>query len=470
MRHIPTFLAIALSLSCAHLRAEVKPVTGSFINFFWQDERNNYMNQRDVDMTDPELWAAKTVELHEMGIEYLVFMAVANEGKAFYPSSIMECGYKEGRKSPVDAIMDTADSLGMRVFMSCGHARNQLDDLGDPFVVHRQREMIEELASIYGDRPSFYGWYLPVEGCMIPWLPDVGIEGVNEVADRARELTPGAKIMISPYGIYAGDVDSPKFAEQIYKLKVDIIAYQDEIGCVRENYPMRNMKRHFKRLAEIHSKCGIELWANVESFTWDRGLNSWYSTLVPAAFGRYLSQIVGVSEAGVDRIISFAVAGIYDKPGSTHPLGQPVLSNKAWQNYMDWLSGDRRWKLLESLLVEGVPSEDPSDAGWKRYDGIMETIIDLGAKTRINSVAGLFLDCHSEAIAVPQSFEVLVSRDGKRFTHVRTVAYEGWPNNLHDCWSDVILADDLEVRARYVKVRAAVASGSILCSDVYVNR
>ncbi|MFR7498686.1 MAG: hypothetical protein ACLUVZ_16065 [Bacteroides stercoris] len=32
----------------------------------------------------PELWE-KVQELHEMGMEYLVFMAVANEGRAYYP-------------------------------------------------------------------------------------------------------------------------------------------------------------------------------------------------------------------------------------------------------------------------------------------------------------------------------------------------------------------------------------------------
>ncbi|MBR0109068.1 MAG: DUF4434 domain-containing protein [Bacteroidales bacterium] len=469
IHHIAASL-LTISLFCAPLLAEVKPVTGTFINFFWQDERNNYMNQRDVDMSDPELWATKTAELHEIGVDYLVLVAVANEEKAFYPSNLMDHGFPKGRRSPIDAIMDTADSLGMHVFMSCGHARNQHDHFGDPFVVRRQREMIEELAAIYGKRPSFYGWYLPIEGCMIPWFPDYAAEDLNKVADRARELTPEAKIMISPYGIFAGEVGSQKFADQIYKLKVDIIAYQDEIGCVREECPMRNMKDHFRQLADIHSKCGIELWANVESFTWDRGLNNWYSALIPAAFGRYLSQIVGVSDAGVDRIISFSIVGIFDKPGSTHPIGQPVLSNLAWQNYIDWLAGNRRWKLLESLLREGAPSEDPSDNGWQHYDGTMETIIDLKKKTHIESVAALFLNYRPQDIIIPQSFEILISNDGKRFTHLTTVAYEGWPNNLHDCWSDIIMADGLDARTRFVKVRAVATSGSILCAGIHVNR
>ena len=165
------FLAAALLaglFASGEIRAEIKPVTGTFMNFFWQDERNNFTNQRNVDQTDPLLWETKVREMHEMGIDYLVFMAVANEGKAIYPSAFMPWAYPEGRKSPIDAIMDTADELGMHVMVSTGWARNQLDDLADPYVIETQRKIMEELAALYGSRPSFYGWYLPVEGCFIP--------------------------------------------------------------------------------------------------------------------------------------------------------------------------------------------------------------------------------------------------------------------------------------------------------------
>ena len=475
-RFLTTFALALLALSAL---AQVKPVTGTFLNFFWQDERNNYMNPRGIDNTDPDLWRVKMEELHEIGVDWVVLVAVANEGRAIYPSSIMERGYDQSRKSPIDAVMDAADSLGMHVFMSCGHARNQLDNLSDPFVVRRQREMIEELSSIYGERPAFYGWYLPVEGCMIPWLPDAGIKGVNEVAASARELTPGVKIMISPYGIFNGDFSNPKFAEQIYKLDVDIIAYQDEIGCVREDYPMREMKEHFRMLADIHAKCGIELWANIESFTWDRRPNNWFSTLIPAAFGRYLSQLVGVSQAGVTRVISFAVAGIFDKPGSAYPLGQPVYSAKAWENYRAWLGGDRRWKLLEKLLLDdSTPFEDPSDPRWQVFGSKMEHIVDLGCSKPVHSVAGLFLDSRRDGIDFPRSFEVLVSDDGNEFRHLATVTPESWPNDYLDTWSDVVLVDlsaegaccGAPVSARFVKVRATVPSGrAIYCSRILIN-
>lgn len=38
---------------------------------------------------------------------------------------------------------------------------------------------------------------------------------------------------------------------------MDIIAYQDEVGCVREPMPMQRMKENFKLLNTIHKEAGI---------------------------------------------------------------------------------------------------------------------------------------------------------------------------------------------------------------------
>lgn len=57
------------------------PVTGTFINLPYQDVRNKYTNPQDIDCTEPMLWYTKVAEMKEMGMEYLVFMSVANEGE-----------------------------------------------------------------------------------------------------------------------------------------------------------------------------------------------------------------------------------------------------------------------------------------------------------------------------------------------------------------------------------------------------
>ena len=241
--------------------AQTLPITGTFINLPYQDVRNKYTNPDGIDATDPHMWAAKVAEMKEMGMEYLVFMSVANECKAYYPSKLMDWHYPADRQSPVDAIMDEAAKHGIKVFMSTGWAKDQDDNLRDPAIKGRQLEMMEELAGLYGEHPAFYGWYLPVEDCFGPVLTDYAVEAVNALTARARELTPAAKIMISPYGIFCSNFDDPRYEQQISRLTVDIIAYQDEIGCVREKFPLVNLRENWKKLRAIHDKTGIQMWA-----------------------------------------------------------------------------------------------------------------------------------------------------------------------------------------------------------------
>lgn len=470
---------------------KVKPITGTWLNLVWQDDRNNYMNPLEADNTDPALWELKVEELHEIGVDYLVLMQVADGGKSFYPSSIMPAAYDQQRKSPVEAIMDKAASLGMKVFLSCGWARNQDDDLRDPFVIERQRAIMDELARLYSESPAFYGWYLPVESSFEPVLPEHAVLGVNSLSAKARSLTPDKMVMISPYGICYADIDNPLFEERISALDVDIIAYQDEVGCVREPMPLPRMKEHFRKLGEIHSRTGIAFWANVESFTWEKPeTNSRQSALVPASFCRLLSQMESVSAAGVERIISFSIHGIFDKPGSPSPLGQPVLSNATYNDYLAWKAGDAKWKLFEQVCADNVNSlpavmedgqyaalcdgafghESTNDPAWLSFpEGKMSLVLDLGEKTKITTLAAKFLQYSIEDVSIPVEVTFSLSKDGKRFGKQKSVKLDQYKNNLHDCWTDIALCE-MSSSARFVKVEAVAPAGSaIMCDEIMVN-
>ena len=51
---------------------------------------------------------------------------------------------------------------------------------------------------------------------------------------------------------------------------------------------------------------------------------------------------------------SFAICGIYDKPGSEMPIGQPVFAAKAYTEYMDWKDGKGRWPLLAASFFSDL--------------------------------------------------------------------------------------------------------------------
>ena len=435
------------SVICTVEAESVLPITGTFLNLPYQDVRNKYTNPLSMDYTDPDFWTAKVGEMKKMGMEYLVLMAVANEGQSYYPSKLMPWVYNPALKSPVDAIMDAAAANEMKVFMSTGWAKDQDDNLRDPAIKGRQIEMMNELAGIYGDHPAMYGWYLPVEDCFGPVLTDYAVDAVNALTDMARELTPKAKVLISPYGIFNSNFDDPRYEQQIMRLKVDIIAYQDEIGCVRERYPLPRLRENWKNLRAIHDKTNIEMWANCESFAWEKATNDRTSALVPASFSRLLSQLAVATEGGVDKVISFMMYGIYEDPASPYQIGQPYWSNKAHQDYMAWRAGDKYWKAAEKAFLGyyGQPARESLDSSWEvRVPGYQEVICELAERQNIKSLLVRMLMCEKDGIRTPDMLVLSYSCDGNEYRLAETKSCPVFLNTRHDAYVDHILFDGLE--------------------------
>ena len=445
-----------------HQNVEVEsvlPITGTFLNLPYQDVRNKYTNPLAMDYTSPDFWTAKVGEMSRMGMEYLVLMAVANEGQSYYPSKLMPWVYNPALKSPVDAIMDAAAANGMKVFMSTGWAKDQDDNLRDPAIKGRQIEMMNELAGIYGNHPAMYGWYLPVEDCFGPVLTDYAVDAVNALTDMARSLTPDAKVLISPYGIFNSDFDDPRYEQQIMRLNVDIIAYQDEIGCVRERYPLPRLRENWKKLRAIHDKTNIQMWANCESFAWEKATNDRTSALVPASFSRLLSQLAVATEGGVDRIISFMMYGIYEDPSTPYQIAQPLWSHKAYQDYMAWKGGDKYWKAAEKAFLGyyGQPARESVESAWDmRGPGYQEVVCELSDRRNLESLMVRMLMCEKDGIQTPDMLTLSYSTDGKDYRLAQTKSCPVFLNTRHDAYVDHVLFEELDViipkEAKYIRV------------------
>jgi hypothetical protein len=497
---IIVFLLVVIGKAQAQAQNMTKHVRGTFINFVYQDERNKYMNPPGVDETSPELWRLKIKELSDMGIKYVILMFVANDGKSYYPSDFMPHAYPAGKESPVEAIMNSADENGIKIFMSTGWAKDQDDNPRLPEIRAIQIKIMHETASLFSKYKSFYGWYLPCEDVVGPSLSQEAVDAANSLSAEAKSLTPEAKVLISPYGLRTAKFDDGLFAEQIAKLKVDIVAYQDEIGCVVEPMPLPHMKENFRHLREVHNKTKIELWSNDESFTWEKGLNTRPSALIPAPFPRFLSQLAGVTSAGVDEVISFAICGIFDKPDSKIPIGQPVFAGKAYQDYMDWKDGKGRWPLLAATfygnlkhdaisktvsfasppspaysggnLTDGkLGTEDYTDKNWLGFEKKdMVATVDFGTKQIIKTISARFLTYKLKNIFLPTSVEISVSDDGKKFKVIKTVNMDQYLNDRYDCWIDIAVADQLNENARFVRVYAINGIGQwIFADEILVN-
>ncbi|MDD5704800.1 MAG: DUF4434 domain-containing protein, partial [Kiritimatiellae bacterium] len=246
----------------------------------------------------------------------------------------------------------------------------------------------------------------------------------------------------------------------------------------------------------------IALWGNVESFTWEvggerAGTERWLP-LVPAAFPRLLSQMAAVTPH-VDEVVCYAVLGTMDKPGSPVPVGQPALSARLAEHYLDFIAGRGRWPLLAAsfrgalthdaldkpvtvvtrpvighefrLTDGGFGDEDAGDhRHWVGFDSTdLKATIDLGQTMPVHVLAARFLQYERQGIRLPSRVEFALSNDGQDFQTVASVDLERWPHDRQDYWIDMAVTGELNRTARYVRVHAANAANWLPGNWLFVD-
>ena len=120
---------------------------------------------------------------------------------------------------------------------------------------------------------------------------------------------------------------------------------------------------------------------------------------------------------------------------------------------------------LKALIDHQRGGENFRTGVWQGYHGVdLVATIDLGARQRINRLAGSFLQEQGSWIFMPKEVEFFVSDDGKKFRSVGKVT-----NNIPADEEDAVI-QEMEVRprcdARYVKM-AAKNMGT--CPDWHVG-
>jgi len=313
-------------------RATTKPIAGSWISVWWDDRRHFYWNDACRNFSARQ-WEQAVRDVAELGMEYLVLLAVAKGGWAFYdtpllPKLAMACD------DPIEALLAAADKCRVKFFLSSDWY-GPWDDrtLLDPDRVRKRFQMMDELAARYAHHRSFYGWYWPNEGYLTPYFTDEFIAYVRACTAHARSLTPKARTLTAPYGTHKAVADDT-FVRQLEQLDADIIAYQDEVGCLRMT--PEQSARAFETLRRAHAKVPQRaLWADVEVFAWEGEPNRQDSPLIPAPFERVRRQLEAVAPF-VDKILIYQFQGLMNKPGSAAFAGHPD-STRLYTDYVAWL-------------------------------------------------------------------------------------------------------------------------------------
>ncbi len=324
--------AFSMLSSQAQQNPKIKPISGSWFEFSHTlDVEGKYRNDVLPNFTT-EQWKAKVREIRETGMEYLVLMAVANDGKTYYPSKLQP-RYDFACPDPLEAVLSAADECGMKFFVSndfwdkWSNTTKMMKDRD----ISKLRELgMEEVAKKYSHHKSFYGWYYPNESGLNNSIDDLTLNYVNNCTKIAKRLTPNSVNLIAPYGTKSMRPND-QYIRQLERLDIDIIAYQDEIGVRKTK--TGSAGKYFEILANAHSKAGrSKIWADMEVFEFEKGVYT--SALIPASFDRVLQQMEDISPF-VEKILIYQYVGIMNKPGSIASVGHPN-SEKLYTDYMNW--------------------------------------------------------------------------------------------------------------------------------------
>jgi len=305
----------------------IKPViTGSFLDFKHHSVFDGkYWVDRAALFTDED-WKLKLTEMHELGIDTVIIMAVALHGKAFYNSKIFP-KYEIAARDPLKAVLEQAGELRMNVFVSVGWATEQyVDFLTEDWQIERSIKIINELEENYEAFKSFKGWYLPYESGVKMYFEEKCIDTLEKLSAHIKKISR-KPILIAPY-VTGQPVNDEKYQLQLKRLGANILAYQDSIG-VRWRKP-EDTTAMYKNLKEIHDRAGITLWTDLEVFEFEGEV--YKSGLIPADIERIKKQLFNEAPF-VEKILCYQVHGLMDKPGSKKPLG----TAEAQKLYADYL-------------------------------------------------------------------------------------------------------------------------------------
>ena len=312
----------------------IKPIVGSWFEFEHHNQVGaKYWNQ-ELPKFSTQQWKTLIFEMHEIGMEYLVMLSVAYNGKTYYPSSLQP-RHDFVCEDPLEAVLSAADECGVKFFISNDYWADwtKVEKAMKDEDIWRIREKgMEETAEKYAHHKSFYGWYYPNESELHPVFDDIAVKYINRCSQIAHSLTPNALTMVAPYGTQYIKLNN-QYIKQLEELDVHIIAYQDEIGV--QKIKLGEAGKHFEDLYKMHAKAGrARLWADIEIFEFEAEI--YRSPGIATSFERVLQQLADVSPY-VEHILAYQYQGMMNKPGTIAFAGHKN-SEKLYNDYVNWLN------------------------------------------------------------------------------------------------------------------------------------
>ncbi|MBQ8292162.1 MAG: DUF4434 domain-containing protein [Clostridia bacterium] len=293
------------------------PITGTFIDEITYDIPSSNWTE--------EQWAADLDNMKAVGMDTLVFIRGAFDGKCLYPSKIFPT-LKEENEDFAGFIMREAAKRDMQVYLGM-YISSVTWRVGDyKNEIAKNKLFLAEALERYGDISSFKGWYIPHEGSRNTFNLKETMQGL---AALCKDKTPEKSVMISPFyqgrGLNDGAVFSPERTvdewNNIWEKSgkdIDICAFQDGTASLDE---YEGYLAAMKKLCKAHN---IRFWTNVETF--ERDVRRMY---YPIPFD-VLRKKLAIAEGYVEKSITFEFSHFLS-PQSIYPSARNL--NTLYRNY-----------------------------------------------------------------------------------------------------------------------------------------
>ena len=153
----------------------------------WDDRRHFYWNEACRKYT-AEQWGLAVKEVADLGMEYLVLLAIAKGGKAFYDTPVLPKA-ELACDDPIGAMLAAADRYGVKFFISSDwYGEWDNATLLDPKLTRIRYQMMGEVAQRYGHHQSFLRLVLAERGLH----PALFRRAVRQVHQRRQRRSPKA--------------------------------------------------------------------------------------------------------------------------------------------------------------------------------------------------------------------------------------------------------------------------------------
>jgi len=225
-------------------------------------------------------WRTEYAAMNAAGVSELILQWTADsKGKtAQYPTTLP--GYT-GTSDMVSQALTNADAAGIDVYVGLQSNSDwwkgySTDGAWLASEAALSNKLADDLWKQYKSHPSFKGWYLwfEVDNVAFPtsaeW--DNLIAFYKTVGDHLHALTPGKKIVISPYfnasedegGLVSADWQD-MWTYILASSPIDVIALQDGVGVGHAT--VDQLPEWFGATKRaVDSKTGCQLWGNAENF------------------------------------------------------------------------------------------------------------------------------------------------------------------------------------------------------------